>query len=91
MSSPPHRTVAKIALRSSPLRVSPSRRGRCRYSSYTGVFDPTGMPAMSVPFRTTPDGLPRGVQFACDLGAEPVLLGLAAQLEEAAPWPRTFR
>ncbi|MFC3454406.1 amidase [Amycolatopsis speibonae] len=59
------------------------------YAAFTSVFNLTGMPAMSVPFGSTSDGLPLGVQFAGDLGAEPLLLGLAAQIEEAAPWQRT--
>ncbi|WP_229907645.1 amidase family protein [Amycolatopsis oliviviridis] len=61
------------------------------YATYTSVFNLTGMPAMSVPFGSTSDGLPLGVQFAGDLGAEPLLLGLAARIEEAAPWQRTVR
>ncbi|EMD28254.1 amidase [Amycolatopsis azurea] len=61
------------------------------YATYTSVFNLTGMPAMSVPFGSTSDGLPLGVQFAGDLGAEPLLLGLAAQIEEAAPWQRTVQ
>jgi amidase len=57
------------------------------YSSFTSVFNMTGQPAVSVPSGLDPDGLPIGVQLAADLGGEGLLLGLAAQLEEAAPWP----
>ncbi|WP_406499448.1 hypothetical protein OG936_32185 [Streptomyces sp. NBC_00846] len=42
---------------------------------------------MSVPLGRDGDGLPLGVQFAADLGGEGLLLSLAAQLEQAAPWP----
>ncbi|MGH3353014.1 MAG: amidase [Nocardioides sp.] len=59
------------------------------FSAWTSVFNATGMPAMSVPLGTDSDGLPIGVQFAADLGQERLLLALAAQLEEAAPWTRT--
>ncbi|WP_406134918.1 amidase [Streptomyces sp. NBC_01089] len=56
------------------------------YSAFTSVYNVTGMPAMSVPFGHDGDGLPLGVQFAAGLGGEGLLLALAAQLEEAAPW-----
>ncbi|MFE7353159.1 amidase [Streptomyces sp. NPDC057543] len=57
------------------------------YSAFTSVHNVTGMPAMSVPLGRDADGLPLGVQFAADLGGEGLLLSLAAQLEQAAPWP----
>ncbi|TAM90499.1 MAG: amidase [Jatrophihabitans sp.] len=60
-----------------------------RFSGWTSIFNLTGMPAMSIPFGTDPDGLPVGVQFAADLGREELLLSLAGQLEQAAPWPPT--
>ncbi|MGC9378791.1 amidase family protein [Streptomyces sp. MH13] len=57
------------------------------YAAFTSVHNVTGMPAMSVPFgHDRANGLPLGVQFAACLGGEGVLLALAAQLEEAAPW-----
>ncbi|MEV6162263.1 amidase [Streptomyces sp. NPDC052052] len=56
------------------------------YSAFTSVYNVTGMPAMSVPFGHDHEGLPLGVQFAAPLGGEGVLLALAAQLEQAAPW-----
>ncbi|MFF1461826.1 amidase [Streptomyces sp. NPDC058330] len=58
-------------------------------SAFTSVHNVTGMPAMSVPFGRDSHGLPLGVQFAAPAGGEGVLLALAAQLEQAAPWDRT--
>ncbi|MFJ8861394.1 amidase [Streptomyces sp. NPDC102451] len=55
-------------------------------SAFTSVHNVTGMPAMSVPLGRDDDGLPVGVQFAAPLGGEGVLLALAAQLEQEAPW-----
>lgn len=56
------------------------------HSAFTSVYNVTGMPAMSVPSGYDGEGLPLGAQFAADLGGEGLLLGLAAQLERAAPW-----
>ncbi|MFB6783146.1 amidase family protein [Streptomyces sp. NPDC056352] len=60
------------------------------FSAFTSVHNVTGMPAMSVPLGRDGDGLPLGVQFATDLGGEGLLLSLAAQLEQAAPWAATW-
>jgi amidase len=58
------------------------------YSAWTSVFNVTGMPAISLPLGTDGTGMPLGVQFAAELGQEPLLLSLAAQIEQAAPWVR---
>lgn len=53
---------------------------------FTQLANITGRPAISLPMHWTPAGLPLGVQFVGPLGAEPRLVRLAAQLEEARPW-----
>ena len=53
---------------------------------YTGQFNVTGQPAISLPLHWTPDGLPIGVQLVAAAGREDVLIRVAAQLEIAAPW-----
>jgi amidase len=53
---------------------------------YTQLANLTGRPAISLPLHWTADGLPIGVQFVAPLSGEPLLLRLAAQLEEAQPW-----
>jgi amidase len=50
------------------------------------VFNTTGQPAISLPLHQGPDGLPIGMQLVGGLGEEALLLGLAAQLEQALPW-----
>jgi len=58
------------------------------FAPFTPQWNMTGQPAISLPLHRTTDGLPAGVQFVARFGEEHTLLMLAAQLEEALPWPR---
>jgi amidase len=59
------------------------------FSAFTGVFNTTGHPAMSVPAGVDGNGLPIGAQFVARLGDEATLFRLASALEVAAPWSTT--
>ncbi len=78
---PPDQPVLPI-MRSVPLAV------------FTAASNSTGQPAISLPLSENDEGLPIGVQLVAELGREDLLLRVAAQLEEAAPWadrrPRLF-
>ena len=56
------------------------------FSPYTRIANMTGCPAMSLPLHWTPEGIPVGAHFMGRMWEEEKLLGLAAQLELAAPW-----
>ena len=56
------------------------------YVSYTPLANVAGHAAMSVPLGLSTDGLPIGSHFMAPRGGERLLLELALQLEEAAPW-----
>ena len=53
---------------------------------YTVPFNITGQPAISLPLHWSADNLPIGVQLVARYGAEDLLIRVAAQLEQAAPW-----
>jgi amidase len=56
-------------------------------AAFTSGLNMTGQPAISLPLGAmSDDGLPIGVQLAAPYGREDVLLRIAAQVEEAAPW-----
>jgi amidase len=57
-----------------------------RASVFTSPFNITGQPAISLPLHRTAGGLPIGVQLVAAYGREDVLIRVAAQLEQAAPW-----
>ena len=56
------------------------------FTPWTSAWNVTGMPAVSLPLHWTPEGLPVGVMLAARPAEEELLLGLAAQVEAAAPW-----
>jgi amidase len=56
------------------------------YAIFTAGFNAGGQPAISLPLHWSAGGLPIGVQLVADHGREDVLLRVASQLEEAAPW-----
>jgi len=53
---------------------------------FTGPFNATGQPAVSLPLGWSSDGLPVGVQCVGRFGEDGTLLQLAAQLEMMRPW-----
>ncbi|MEL7158555.1 MAG: amidase family protein, partial [Actinomycetota bacterium] len=55
-------------------------------TAFTPQFNVSGQPAISLPLGTSTDGLPLGVQLVAAPGREDLLLQVAAQLEQAAPW-----
>jgi amidase len=56
------------------------------YVAFTGQFNVSGQPAISLPLCWNEDGVPIGVQLAAPFGREDLLLRVASQLEEARPW-----
>jgi amidase len=55
-------------------------------AAFSGIFNATGQPAISLPLCWTDDGLPVGIQLVAALGREDLLIRVAAQLERARPW-----
>jgi amidase len=56
------------------------------FTPWTSAWNVTGMPAVSLPLHWTSSGLPVGVMLAARPAEEELLLALAAQVEDAAPW-----
>ncbi|MGK2932299.1 MAG: amidase [Solirubrobacterales bacterium] len=56
------------------------------FANFTGAFNATGQPAISIPIETSAEGMPIGIQLVAPLWREDLLLQVAAQVEEAHPW-----
>ncbi|WP_205698578.1 amidase [Conexibacter sp. SYSU D00693] len=89
----PLRTVSEVLLRTRTTKlmqltgvVDQIVQRNLGWVPYTQLANVTGRPAISLPLHWTPEGLPLGVQLVGRLRSEALLLRLAAQLEEAAPW-----
>ena len=61
-----------------------------KYSPFTGIFNQSGQPSMSVPLFRTKDNLPVGSMFSAAFGNENLLFSLAGQLELAQPWAESL-
>jgi len=55
-------------------------------ANFTGLFNATGQPAISLPLEVSEEGLPIGIQFVAPIWREDVLIRLSSQLEQAHPW-----
>ena len=58
------------------------------FAPFAAVFNVSGQPAISLPAGLDLDGLPLAVQMGGPRGSEELLLRLAEQIEQFAPWPR---
>lgn len=56
------------------------------FAKFTGLFNITGQPAISLPLHQSKAGLPIGLHFVGRWGDESTLIRLAGQLEQAKPW-----
>ena len=61
-----------------------------KYSPFTGIFNQSGQPSMSVPLFRTKDNLPVGSMFSAAFGNENLLFSLAGQLEQSQPWVKSL-
>jgi amidase len=53
---------------------------------FTGIWNMTGQPAVSLPTYWSDDGLPIGVQLMGRPADEATLIRVSAQVEAARPW-----
>ncbi|HEY3833479.1 MAG TPA: amidase family protein [Acidimicrobiia bacterium] len=56
------------------------------FAPFCAPFNITGQPAISLPLGTSDDGLPIGVHLVAAYGREDLLVRVASQIEQAAPW-----
>ena len=56
------------------------------FGAFTLSFNMSGQPAMSLPTHWTSADVPVGTQLVASYGREDLLLRVAAQVEQAAPW-----
>jgi amidase len=91
----PYDAVLSPTLAQPPLRIGEIRddadpaqdfENQKAFTPWTSAWNLTGMPAISLPMHWTPEGLPVGVMLAARPAQEHLLLALAAQVEEEAPW-----
>lgn len=82
-----HRTP-KIGYFSPELSYEEVTRRAVEFATYTGLYNVTGEPAISLPLGVDGNDMPLGVQFAAPYGEDQRLLELAYELEEAQPWRR---
>ena len=80
-----HRTP-KIGHFSPELSYDDVCRNAVEFATYTGLYNITGEPAISLPMGLDSNGMPLGVQFAAPYGEDQRLLELAYELEEAKGW-----
>jgi amidase len=59
-----------------------------RFAPYAAAWNTAGVPAIAVPAGMRSDGLPVSVQLVAAPGGEDLLLAVARQLGEVAPWTR---
>lgn len=57
-----------------------------QFATFTGIFNATGQPAISLPLGRSRLGLPIGIQLVAPIWSEDVLIRFAAQAETALPW-----
>jgi amidase len=62
--------------------------GMARVYPFTGIWNMTGQPAIVVPATPAGASLPIGAQLVGPPDSEPLLLSLAAQLEQELGWPQ---
>lgn len=80
-----HRTP-KIGYFSPELPYEEVTKRAIDFATYTGLYNVTGEPAISLPLGVDSHGMPLGVQFAAPYGEDKRLIELAFELEEAQPW-----
>ncbi|MBK8295026.1 MAG: amidase [Solirubrobacterales bacterium] len=55
------------------------------FANFTGAFNASGQPAISLPMETSAEGMPLGMQLIAPLWREDLLIQIAAQVEAAQP------
>ena len=56
------------------------------YSSFTGLYNQTGQPSISLPLGFSNNDLPIGSMFTGKFGNDELLISIASQIEKESPW-----
>ena len=72
-----------VATPDDPMRAL---KGSAPMATFTGAWNATGQPAISLPFTTSSNGLPLGIQLVAAYGREDLLIRVAAAMESDLRW-----